>query len=200
MFWSGFQFGMLLQLSIGPVCLFLLQCAAALGFWKALPEVCGVVLADGCYILAAVYGVGALLKRRGALRSALGRAGGLTLCGFGVLALWQAWRGAPLSTGFALQQGVFWQAALLTLSNPLTILFWTGVFAARIGEAKEGRAGVVAFSCGALCAALCFLTAVAWLGGWLRGFLSPQLLRGLNGAVGCAFLYFGWKFFLRAKC
>ena len=164
MFVPGFQFGMLLQLSIGPVCLFVLQCAAALGFWKTLPAVCGVVLTDGCYILAAVCGVGALLKKQHALRGALRRAGGLMLCGFGVSALWQAWREAAVSAGFAaLQESVFWQAMLLTLSNPLTILFWTGVFSARIDGAKKDRAGIVAFSCGALCAALCFLTAVAWL-------------------------------------
>lgn len=193
MFCSGFKFGMLLQLSVGPVCFFLLQCAAALGFWKALPAVFGVAAADACYILAATCGVGALFERRRALRLILGRAGALVLCAFGAFTLWQVWRGSASPVVFALQDNVFAQAALLTLSNPLTILFWTGVFAARVAASRQQRAKVAAFSAGALFAAICFLTLVVFLGAGLQAFFTPALLRGLNGAIACTFFYFGWN-------
>ena len=41
--------------------------------------------------------------------------------------------------------GVFGSAALLTASNPLTILFWAGVFSVKIAEENLGRNEIYKF-------------------------------------------------------
>ena len=61
--WSGFRFGTVLQVAIGPICLFIFQTAAKSGVAAGLAAALGVTLADMIYITAAIYGVGALLER-----------------------------------------------------------------------------------------------------------------------------------------
>ena len=61
-FIRGLHLGIILQLSIGPVCLFILQTAIARGITEALKAVLAVVLLDAFYILLALYGLGTCLK------------------------------------------------------------------------------------------------------------------------------------------
>ena len=48
-FIRGLRLGIILQLSIGPVCLFILQTAIARGITEALKAVLAVVLVDAFY-------------------------------------------------------------------------------------------------------------------------------------------------------
>lgn len=59
---KGFKFGMLLQIAVGPICLFVFQTAAAHGFTSAMSGVIGVTLIDALYILAAICGLGTLIE------------------------------------------------------------------------------------------------------------------------------------------
>ena len=61
-FIRGLRLGIILQLSIGPVCLFILHTAIARGITEALKAVLAVVLVDAFYILLALYGLGTCLK------------------------------------------------------------------------------------------------------------------------------------------
>ncbi len=61
-FIRGLRLGIILQLSIGPVCLFILQTAIARGINEALKAVLAVVLVVAFYILLALYGLGTCLK------------------------------------------------------------------------------------------------------------------------------------------
>lgn len=61
-FIRGLRLAIILQLSIGPVCLFILQTAIARGITEALKAVLAVVLVDAFYILLALYGLGTCLK------------------------------------------------------------------------------------------------------------------------------------------
>ena len=61
-FIRGLRLGIILQLSIGPVCLFILQTAIARGITEALKAVLAVVLVDAFYILLALYGLGKIIR------------------------------------------------------------------------------------------------------------------------------------------
>lgn len=189
---KGFRLGLVLQLAVGPVCAFIFQAAAVHGFWAAEVGVLGVALADALYIFAALLGVGALLDRKPGLMHTLkyGGAAIMTLFGFWLL-LSALFPGIlpgfkPMAGG-----GVFAGALLLTLSSPLTILFWAGVFAQRAAEQNTTRRGLMLFGFGAVLSTLVFLSAVAALGGVVRGFLPDVAIRVLNGAVGAALIVFG---------
>ena len=63
MIWKGFRFGLLLQIAVGPICLFIFQTAAGSGFWIAEIGVLGVTIVDVFYILAAILGIGFILTK-----------------------------------------------------------------------------------------------------------------------------------------
>ncbi len=61
--WRGFRFGALLQIAVGPVCLFIFQTAASSGFFAAEAAVLAVTLADSLYVAAPLSGQGRSQKR-----------------------------------------------------------------------------------------------------------------------------------------
>lgn len=189
---KGFRLGMLLQIAVGPVCAYIFQAAAGTNFWSAELGVLGVVLADALYIFAALLGVGALLERKPGLRNVLKFVGAAVMALFGVwLLLGAAFPGMLPGFGVATGEGAFVSALLLTLSSPLTIVFWAGVFAQRASEQNASRRGMALFGLGAVLSTLFFLSAVAGLGGMLGGFLPDVAMRMLNGAVGVVLIVFG---------
>lgn len=133
---KGSKFGMLLQIAIGPICLFVFQTAVTHGFSAAMSSVVGVALIDTLFILVAMWGLGTLLERNKNYKKAIQTFGAMVLIGFGISTILGAF-GVPIvpSIDFLSKQNldsIFFKALLLTLSNPLTILFWAGVFSTKI--------------------------------------------------------------------
>ena len=191
---KGFRFGMILQLAIGPVCLFIFQTGAQAVFWAAFSGVLGTVLVDGSEIVLAILGVGALLQKSKNARKILQYGGAAVLILFGLSNVLGAF-GVDLLPGLALggSEHVFWQTVLLALSNPLTVLFWAGVFAAKIVEEEMTGEDLYAFGLGCGLATLVFLTLISAVGAFSAVVLPEALIRGLNVAVGCVMIGFGVK-------
>ncbi|MDD2994424.1 MAG: lysine transporter LysE, partial [Pygmaiobacter sp.] len=62
-YWKGLRFGLLLQLAVGPVCLFVFSSAARYGTAVALAAVLGVALVDAAEMALAAAGAGRLLQK-----------------------------------------------------------------------------------------------------------------------------------------
>jgi threonine/homoserine/homoserine lactone efflux protein len=191
---DGTRFGLLLQLAVGPVCLFVLRTASEQGAGRGLAAVAGVALVDALYIALAGLGV-TRWAESGRARRALQWGGAAIIALFGLDVIGAA-VGHPLFPAVAGRIAVagsasaFLSAVLLTASNPLTIVFWAGVFSAKVAAERYGRPELWLFSTGCVLATTVFLAAVAF-GGALLGRLAPgRLLVGLNVAVGCALVYF----------
>jgi threonine/homoserine/homoserine lactone efflux protein len=191
--WHGTRFGLLLQLAVGPVCLFVLKTAIERGAPRGMAAVGGVVLVDALYI--AVAGLGATRWVEGGARRALQLGGAVIIALFGLEILAAAF-GHPLfpvlvgDDVVARSPDAFLSAALLTAANPLTIVFWAAVFSAKVVAERYDRAELWLFSAGCVLAGAAFLSAVA-LAGTLLGLVAPgRLLAWLNAAVGCALVYF----------
>jgi threonine/homoserine/homoserine lactone efflux protein len=191
---KGFRLGILLQIAVGPVCFFIFQTAAVSGFLAAESGVLGVVLVDSLFILAALMGLGALIEKKPALRRALKYVGAAVLVLFGLNLIAGAFNdgfipGLDLSdTGAG---SAFLRAALITLSSPLTIIFWAGVFSQRLAEENLHRRDMTAYGLGAVLSTLIFLSATAALGTLTNAFLSDDAIRILNAVVGLLLIVFG---------
>lgn len=200
--WQGFRFGMLLQLAVGPVCLFVLRAAFTAGFWPAMGAVLAVTLTDAAYIALSSLGAAALLARPSAQRAAR-LLGGAVLCLFGLdMALGVL--GIKLIPGVRMfsaeaSGSLFWQALFITASNPLTILFWGGALTAKVAENGLDRGGLILFATGCVMATAVFLTAVAAIGASFMGGMSETAIGVLNAAVGLALIWFGIRLMLLRK-
>ncbi len=199
--YDGFRFGSLLQLAVGPVCLFVLQTGIERGALRGLAAVAGVVLVDALYIALAGLGV-TRWAESGRARRVLQHGGAAIIALFGLDVLGSAF-GYPLIPAVVGKRAVadgssaFLSAVLLTASNPLTIVFWAGVFSAKVAAERYGKVELWLFSTGCVLAPVVFLTAIA-VGSSLVGRAAPgRVLVWLNLAVGCALVYFAIRLALQ---
>lgn len=192
---KGFRFGMILQLAIGPVCLFIFQTSVSSGFLAAESGVLGTVIIDGSEIILAVLGVGIFLKKYRNIQFFLKIFGTAVLFLYGIneiLGVFQlsflpyfnlAEKSSP--------ENIFLYSILLALSNPLTVIFWTGIFSAKIAEENLKKNELSLFGLGCIFATLFFLTFIAVTGSFTSRMLPDYLLKILNFSIGLVMIYFG---------
>jgi threonine/homoserine/homoserine lactone efflux protein len=192
---EGLRFGLLLQFAIGPVCMFVLQTGAEHGIFSGLLAVTAVVVVDAVYITLAGLGITQWANDR-RVRAVLQWAGAFVIAGFGldivlaaqgvhfIPAVTPSHRAVPVANPFV--AGFF-----LTAANSLTIIFWAGVFGAKVTEQRFSRGDIGSFSFGCLLATASFMVAVSAAGAFVGKFLSATSIATLNTVVGCALVYFG---------
>ena len=200
-YFKGLRFGLLLQLAVGPVCLFIFSSATRYGTLAALAAVLGVALVDAAEMALAAAGVGRLLQQSEKIKKAAALLGAIVLAVFGLSMVTGA-------LGFSLLPAVqlfspggdslFWQALLLTAANPLTIVFWGGVFTSELAAHQLTPRSLVVFCCGCVSATLLFLSAVALLGGAADTLLPAVVTKVLNAVVGGVLVVLGISRALRA--
>lgn len=202
MIFRGFRFGMLLQLSIGPMCLMVFNTAGRDGFLMGMAIVAAIALVDAAYIALAGVGVASVLDKP-RIRRAFKVFGSIILALFGLNILLGAFE-LSLLPGISLLSGakagnLFLQGLILTASSPLTIVFWGGVFTAEAASKQLGKAQLVFFSVGCVLSTLVFLTLVALLGSILNSFVPDMVITVLNVLVGAALILFGLRLLLKRE-
>lgn len=200
MVFEGFKFGMLLQIAIGPVCMYIFSLGTTERFLIAESGVLGVVLADGIYIVLAILGISSFIKKE-SLQKKFNILGALIVIVFGI-ELFLSYFSMSILPNFNIFKGMssaspFFKAFLLTAANPMTILFWIGVFSTKLNSGEMSRKNSSSFALGALFATLFFLTLIAFLGSVTTEFLSKNLMSILNSLVGAILIYFGIKKLLK---
>lgn len=194
---KGFRFGMLLQIAIGPLCLYIFQTAVSCGFITALAGVLGVVIGDSLYILAAIFGIGSILNKYEKAKIIMKYFGAIIIILFGINIILGA-LGISIIPSINVTAGenmksIFISTFILTLSSPLTILFWAGIFSTKIIDENINQADMYLFGFGAVLSTLFFLTIISILGSFINSFLSEVMLNGLNVIVGVVVIFFGIK-------
>lgn len=196
-FAGGFSFGMVLQIAVGPVCLWVLDVAVNYSFARAFAGITAVALVDAVYMALAAAGVSAFLGGRG-YRKLFATVSSAVVFLFGASMLMRSTLFYPGSApavspaaGSAFIQGI-----ALTASNPLTILFWSGVFGARISENGYRAGEVFIFSCGAVASTVIFLSGAALIGRAAHYLLPAVAVRALNALAGCALIIFAVRGFV----
>ena len=166
---DGLKFGMLLQLAIGPMCLLVFNTAKNMGFINALSLVSAIALIDAFYIYLAGIGVSRLLLQE-RVKICVSVTGAFVLCLFGInMILEVVGRDIVLHiSSYSDAQSVFVQGLILTLSNPLTIVFWGTVLTQKMIKEQLRRSDLIFFSAGLVSATVFFLTGIAILGMFLN--------------------------------
>ncbi|ATF14910.1 LysE family translocator [Brevibacillus sp. HB1.4B] len=199
--WNGLLFGMMLQLSVGPVCLGVLHRSMTRRFRDALMMVLGVALVDAVYMVGAVGGLSLLLQIHWVKQMVL-IMGALILTWFGIQTL-RAIKGRGVHEQAPVQhapsgRNSFWHGVLLTLANPLTILFWAGVFGSLLASGTFVHSTeLFLFATGCLLSTLLFLGLVALLAAYLARFFRPGWLNVFHGLSGVFLI--GFAIVLYAK-
>ena len=193
---KGFRFGLLLQLAVGPMCLLVFNTSASEGLLSGLMLVSAITLVDGLYILLSGFGIAAIMKNV-RIQRIIKLFGCVILILFGISMITGA-LGYNLLPSFLLfsaesQENIFLKGLLLTASNPLTILFWSGVFSTQVIEHKLNKLQLFYFGSGCILSTLSFLSVIALLGTVVSRFLPQIIMTGLNVVVGVLLIFFGLR-------
>lgn len=193
---KGLRFGMILQLAVGPICLMVFHTSTTYGAIYGLHLVLAIALVDALYIALSCVGVAAIINK-GKINGVIKLIGCLVLVLFGANTIAGVFDLSfmPDITLFSSVSGenFFVQGLLLTASNPLTIVFWSGMFSAQMVENQWNKKQLFYFASGCIMATVIFLTAVAFVGSALGGFLPQIIMQFMNVAVGIVLVFFGIK-------
>lgn len=197
---KGFRFGLLLQFAVGPMCLIVFQTATAYGFFKGLSVVFAIALVDALYIALSCVGVAAVMNRPG-VQKTVKLIGCIVLVFFGLNTIFGAFH-RNLLPDIALfpdvtGRSLFMKGLVLTASNPLTIIFWSGMFSTQMIENNWKKEQLFFFAAGCVMATIGFLTGVSFIGSIASGFLPAVLIQVLNAVVGFVLIGFGIKLLVK---
>lgn len=201
MIFKGLRFGMLLQLAVGPVCFLAFRISATYGLSSGLQVVLAAALVDALFIALSGVGVAVFLRRE-RIKAAVRWVGCLVLVLFGINIILGA-LDVPFLPDTALFTSSggnpFVQGLVLTAANPLTIIFWSGMFTAQVIRNQWNRRQLFFFAAGCVLSTLLSLLAVAALGSVLSGFLPQTAVKILNITVGAVLIFYGFKLLLQKE-
>jgi threonine/homoserine/homoserine lactone efflux protein len=184
----GFALGLAYAAAPGAVNTEAMRRGTAHGSLAALLVETGSLLGDGFWAALALIGV-SLTVRYWPVQMTLALAGGFFL----LRMAWNAGRDALLGrrkSTPASHRGDLATGLVFGLANPVGLAFWSGIGGA---VALAGGVGLAAlpFFAGFLVGASLWCAAFALLVGWGRRWLSPVVLRVIDGLCACALGYFG---------
>lgn len=192
---DGLKLGMALQFGgMGPICLLLFQLSSMLPLWPVLGGVWAVTLVDGIYIAVSVLGIMQLVRQVKEFSPVYKKIVGLVITLIGLSFCLMVFSSDEVSyvSEYAWQKvNVFWTLFFLNLLNPVAIVCYTGVFTAKVINAKLNHKSLVFFAFGTLCSTPIFLSAVVVLGHFGTSFFPPVLIALLNLMVGLMLIYWG---------
>jgi len=191
---NGFLTGLILQIAIGPVFFFILNISLQKTVIEGLFAVMAVTIVDYIFIALAVLGVGKLLEKP-KIKLGLGITSSLVLILFGIIMILTIKQNNfdNISNAYfeSSYMSSFISAFLLTISSPLTIVFWTGLFAARAIEKGYTKKQLLFFGIAAGLATFVFLGFSVTLLSIIRASIPLALLNILNTAVGLLLIIYG---------
>jgi threonine/homoserine/homoserine lactone efflux protein len=191
LFQNGLKVGFLLQVGgIGPICMLMFRLSLSLPIPKLLLGVIGITLADIIYICLAVLSISALAKKIQRYQRIFDIVVGTVLIIFGLFFITAGYN-IDANT-FKEQDLLFWLCGL-TLANPITILFITGIFSLELSKRNMQLKETVVFAGGFLLATPIFMTFVVLVGS-LTGKVLPEFVVPLiNSFMGCILVFLGTK-------
>jgi len=192
-FKNGLITGLLLQLAIGPVFFFIVNLTLQKTILDGFAAVLAVTIVDYFYITLSILGIGKLLEKK-RVKKIFGILSSIVLVIFGIIII-KGVIGGNISTNVDTESKnlltSFSSVFFLTISSPMTIVFFTSLFAAKAVEYNYTKRELFIFGFATGLATLIFMSSSVLLFSLLRGSVPVPLIRFLNALVGCLLIGYG---------
>ncbi len=192
-FKNGLATGLILQLAIGPVFFYIMNLVLQKTILDGFVGVIAVVIVDYFYITLAILGLGEFLKNE-KMKRIFGIMSSLALMIFGALLISNVIGGNLLTENTLESSNLassFTSVFLLTISSPITILFFTSIFTAKTLEYKYSKKELFTFGFGTGFATLLFMGISVVLFSLINRVVPMIVVQMLNGIVGCLLIGYG---------
>ena len=184
-FANGLLTGLILQTAIGPVFFFIINLALQRSLYDGLVAVAAVTLVDYFYISLAILGIGKLLEKK-KIKKAFGIVSSVVLVIFGLVII----KGVTgnINTTLEIQTtsllASFSATFFLTISSPMTIVWYTGLFSAKAIEYNYTKRELLVFGLSVGLATLLFMGTSVILFSLVKKTVPIELIQTLNIIVG----------------
>ena len=190
---NGLLTGLLLQLAIGPVFFFILNLTLQRTILDGLIAVLAVTIVDYFYITLAIFGIGYFLEKK-RVKKIFGIVSSIVLIIFGVIIIRDV-IGSDFSTNLDSNSSnlvtSFISVFFLTISSPMTIVFFTSLFAAKAVEYNYTKRELLIFGLATGSATFLFLGTSVILFSLIGGAIPIIVIRILNILVGILLIGYG---------
>ena len=184
--------GLILQLAIGPVFFFIMNLTLQRTIYDGLVGVIAVTIVDYLYITLAIFGVGKVLENK-KTKKIFGIISSIVLIIFGIIIIKNIQ--ANISTIINIQStNLLWSfisVFLLTISSPMTIVFFTSLFTAKAVEYKYKKQELMIFGISTWLATLIFMWSSVLLFSFIKWSVPLIIIHILNWIVGCLLIAYG---------
>src|SRR3989344_3412004 len=192
-FRNGLVTGLVLQLAIGPVFFFIINLALQRSIFDGLIGALAVTIVDYFYITLAILGIGKLLENK-KIKKAFGVISSIVLIIFGIIII-KGITGGYISTTIDTNStnllSSFASVFFLSISSPMTIVFFTSIFTAKALEYNYTKKELLIFGFGTGLATFLFMGTSVILFSLIKGGVPVLLIEILNIAVGCLLIGYG---------
>lgn len=193
-FLSGVRTGLFLQLAVGPVFFFILGITISSNYINGLFAIFAVTFVDYIYIFLSIIGIGRLLEQN-KVKKIFGLISSVILILFGVMILYQ---GILFINKTELRHAFAWtplksftSSFVLTISSPLTIVFWSSIFSTKAIEKNYKNKQLVMFGAGAGSATFLFFGLTMLILSLLKSNIPNIAVQVMNCVVGMLLIYYG---------
>ncbi|MBI5203317.1 MAG: LysE family transporter [Nitrospirae bacterium] len=192
-FRSGLSTGLLLQLAIGPVFFFVVNLTIQKTVLDGFVAVLAVTIVDYIYITLAILGVGKLLENK-KIKKIFGIISSAVLIIFGWIIIKGVIESGITTSANAISSNLFasfTSVFVLTISSPLTIVFFTSLFATKAVELNYTKPELLIFGLSTGSATFIFLGASVILFSIIGGAIPAMVIKLLNIFVGLVLIGYG---------
>ncbi len=197
---SHFLLGLSLAAPIGPINTAQMERGIRSGFWHAWLVGLGAMLADGAFMLLVYFGVIHFLNEP-FMKTFLWLFGCFVLTYMGIESLLRAGKqGDAHRGGGEAPIKSFLSGFLLSVSNPMSILFWLGIYGSVLADmiAKYEAREVLLYSSAIMAGIMLWDVLMALMASAFRRFLTRGLLVAVSVISGLSLIGFGSFFGVQA--
>lgn len=190
---NGLLTGLTLQLAIGPVFFFLVNLTLQKSVSDGLAGVLAVTMVDLFYISLAILGVGRLFQHQ-SIKKMFSVVGPMMLLIFGILIIRKTFGTELADVYVANSSGIissFASVFALTISSPMTIIFFTGIFSTKALEYNYTRQELWSFGLGTGLATILFMGISVMMISLLGNYIPMAFIQVLNIIVGVLLIGYG---------
>ncbi|MBI4994970.1 LysE family transporter [Candidatus Peregrinibacteria bacterium] len=192
-FANGLLTGLILQTAIGPVFFFIINLALQRSLYDGLVAVVAVTLVDYFYISLAILGIGKLLEKK-RFKKTFGIISSVILVIFG-LVIFKGVLGNDVSSSSTIQSASllasFSATFFLTISSPMTIVWYASLFIAKAVEYNYTKRELLVFGLSVGLATLLFMGTSVILFSLVKKTVPISLIQTLNIIVGSLLILYG---------
>jgi threonine/homoserine/homoserine lactone efflux protein len=191
-FKNGLATGLFLQLAIGPVFFYIVNLTLQRSIYDGLVATLAVTTVDYFYITLSIVGVGRLLEKK-KIKKAFGVISSVVLIVFGAWIIKGSTNNVPTTSDINSINLItsFFSVFFLTISSPMTIVFFTGIFTAKAVEYNYTKRELWTFGLAVGSATFIFMSLSVITFSLLKQTVHETLIQSLNLVVGIVLIGYG---------